>query len=168
MACAFLLRMVSDSAGPGLAPAESHLDYYTASAYAGPGMAGGMGADGWDGVPESADASPASFLVSIYLIGSIIQINAYTSWYLERSLRMRSVVEGVTEVAAAHPGSAFLLQGVDNGLFQTGFQDGVFRLIGTLRKSIWFREVKRASKRAPISEAWRRGPSPPSVPSDRE
>jgi hypothetical protein len=43
---------------------------------------------------------------------------------------MRAVVLGVQQAAHNHPGSAIILQGVDNELFQSGFQDDPFRLFG--------------------------------------
>jgi hypothetical protein len=69
-------------------------------------------------------------LLGTFLTGSTREIDAYTHWYYNRALRMRATVLGVQESARAHPGSAIILQGVDNELFQSGFQDDPFRLFG--------------------------------------
>jgi len=69
-------------------------------------------------------------LAAAYLAGSIHLIENYTRWAYARSLRMRAVVLGVEEVAHAHPDASILLQGVDNDLFQAGFQDNPWRLFG--------------------------------------
>lgn len=72
----------------------------------------------------------AIFLGAAYLIGSIQLIQNYTRWDYDRSVRMRTVVLGVERVALAHPGAAIMLEGVDNDLFQAGFQDDPWRLFG--------------------------------------
>jgi hypothetical protein len=71
----------------------------------------------------------ALVLVAAYLGGSILEIQRYSRWYQERSEHIRTVVLGLRDAQQAHPGRAFLLQGVDNELFQSGFQDDPFRLI---------------------------------------
>lgn len=69
-------------------------------------------------------------LAGCSLAGSIREDDAYTNWYWHRSLEMQSVFFGVRDTLRAHPGSALILHGVDNELFQTGFQDEPFRLLG--------------------------------------
>jgi hypothetical protein len=69
-------------------------------------------------------------MLGAFLYGSTREIGAYTRWYYNRSMRMRAVVLGTQQAARAHPGSAIILQGVDNELFQSGFQDDPFRLLG--------------------------------------
>jgi hypothetical protein len=69
-------------------------------------------------------------LVAASLAGSIREDDAYTRWYYNRSLRMESLFFGLEHTLHAHPGNAIILQGVDNDLFQTGFQDDPFRLLG--------------------------------------
>lgn len=69
-------------------------------------------------------------LAACSLAGSIREVDAYTRWYYERSIRMETVFVGLEAALRAHPGSTLILHGVDNELFQTGFQDGPFRLLG--------------------------------------
>ena len=54
-------------------------------------------------------------------------------WYLERSLPLRTLVRGLRDLNAGHPGRMVLLQGIKSDLFWTGFTDGPFRLIGLNR-----------------------------------
>ena len=72
----------------------------------------------------------AGVLLGAFLYGSTREIDAYTRWYYNRSVRMRALVSGTQQAIRAHPGSAIILQGVDNELFQSGFQDDPFRLFG--------------------------------------
>jgi hypothetical protein len=69
-------------------------------------------------------------LVAAFLRGSVRDINAETAWFLRRTSRMRFLVRGVQAAAAAHPGTALVFEGVDNELFQTGFEDNPFLLAG--------------------------------------
>lgn len=69
-------------------------------------------------------------LAAASLTGSIREDNAYTRWYYNRSIRMESLFFAVQNTLRAHPGSTLILHGVDNDLFQTGFQDDPFRLLG--------------------------------------
>jgi hypothetical protein len=46
---------------------------------------------------------------------------------------MRLVFRGAEETAEDHPGTALIFKGVDSALFQTGFQDRPFRLVGIER-----------------------------------
>jgi hypothetical protein len=76
---------------------------------------------------------PRAFAVALAacsLAGSIREDDAYTRWYYRRSIRMESLFFGVQNALHVHPGNAMILQGVDNDLFQTGFQDDPFRLLG--------------------------------------
>ena len=43
---------------------------------------------------------------------------------------MEALFRGLEHTLHNHPGNAIILQGVDNDLFQTGFQDDPFRLLG--------------------------------------
>jgi hypothetical protein len=69
-------------------------------------------------------------LASVYVTVSAAGIQAQTRWFQTRSNRMHEVVEAVAAEAAAHPGAAIALQGVDDELYQTGFEDHPFRLVG--------------------------------------
>jgi hypothetical protein len=69
-------------------------------------------------------------LAATYLIGSIHEIDFDTNWNYDRSERMRMVFQAVDEAERYHPGSAILLSGVDEDLFESGFQDYPFRLGG--------------------------------------
>jgi hypothetical protein len=72
----------------------------------------------------------AVFLGAAYLFGSVQLVENYSRWSYDRSLRMRLVVMGVESVAQRHPDATILLEGVDNDLFQSGFQDNPWRLFG--------------------------------------
>jgi hypothetical protein len=65
--------------------------------------------------------------------GSIAEIDSLTDSYLDSSIEIRDVVQAVEATVQQHPGAPVLLQGVDNELFQTGFQDKPFRLVGAQR-----------------------------------
>jgi hypothetical protein len=69
-------------------------------------------------------------LAVLSLAGSLREDDAYTRWYYRRSVRMEALFFGSQDAVRAHPGSALILHGVDDDLFQTGFQDGPFRLLG--------------------------------------
>ncbi len=83
-----------------------------------------------------ARSRPAAYiLAALYLIISGAGIQAQTRWFQARSNRMRQVVESAAAEAAAHPGAAIALQGVDDELYQTGFEDHPFRLVGAAQ--VW-------------------------------
>jgi hypothetical protein len=69
-------------------------------------------------------------LAASSLAGSVREDDGYTRWYYRRSIRMEALFFGIEDSLRAHPGSALILHGVDNDLFQTGFQDEPFRLLG--------------------------------------
>jgi hypothetical protein len=111
-------------------PLPNHIqDYYATVPILGLAWLGGWAIvsgyhQGWPG------RVAAVVVAGAFLYGSVREIDAYTRWYDNRALRMRSVVLGVQETARAYPGAAIILQGVDNELFQSGFQDDPFRLFG--------------------------------------
>ena len=72
----------------------------------------------------------AMALGAAYLLLSAAGIDAQTRWFEQRSNRMRDAVEAVATEAAAHPGVSIALQGVDDELYQAGFQDHPFSLVG--------------------------------------
>jgi hypothetical protein len=77
-------------------------------------------------------------LAAAFLAGSLPQINADTAEWLERTSRMRIVVREAQVAAAEHPskdvaGTALIFKGVDQELFDTGFEDEPFRLMGITR-----------------------------------
>jgi hypothetical protein len=69
-------------------------------------------------------------LAAASLAGSVREDDGYSRWYYRRSIRMETLFFGIEDSLRAHPGSALILHGVDNDLFQTGFQDEPFRLLG--------------------------------------
>lgn len=77
----------------------------------------------------------AAGLAGAYLIISAAGIQAQTRWFEERSNRMKEVVEAVAATAAEHPGAPIAIQGVDDELYQAGFEDHPFRLVGADR--VW-------------------------------
>lgn len=72
-------------------------------------------------------------LAAAALAGSLPQINTDTAEWLERTSRMRMVVRAAQAAAAEHPGAALIFNGVDQELFDTGFEDEPFRLFGVTR-----------------------------------
>jgi hypothetical protein len=75
-------------------------------------------------------AAIAVALAALFLTASIREINLMTLFAFKRTDRFRVFIRGLEDVERLHPGAAILLQGVDNNLFQAGFQDGAFRLFG--------------------------------------
>ena len=75
----------------------------------------------------------ALLLPTLYFVGSIAEVEAGTRWWHDRSIPVRNLILTMQDVEVAHPGTAFLLQGVNNELFQSAFQDGPFRLVGAQR-----------------------------------
>ncbi len=69
-------------------------------------------------------------LVALYLIDAIPAIQSGTAWYLDHTSRMRLAFRGMEEVGQAQPGAIVIFKGVDNDLFQTGFQDNPYPLAG--------------------------------------
>jgi hypothetical protein len=68
--------------------------------------------------------------LALYLAANLPAIGAGTAAYLERTSRMRLAFRGVQEVAFQHPGAMVIFKGVDNDLFQTGFDENPFLLAG--------------------------------------
>jgi hypothetical protein len=71
--------------------------------------------------------------LALYLAGNLPEIGIGTAWYLERTSRLRLAFRGMQEAAFQHPGTMVIFKGVDNDLFQTGFQDNPFPLAGVSR-----------------------------------
>jgi hypothetical protein len=69
-------------------------------------------------------------LVAAYLAGSIHEIDLATAWVYEHSDRMRVLLEAVDDAVRRHPVTTIVLSGVDQELFQSGFQDNPFQLYG--------------------------------------
>lgn len=74
-------------------------------------------------------------LAAAYFAGSAAGIDAQTRWFRLRSDRMREVVESVGAAAAAHPGDALVLEGVDDEFYHAGFDSHPFFLVGVNR--VW-------------------------------
>lgn len=72
----------------------------------------------------------AGALALAYLVPSAAGIQAQTRWFHDRSQRMRSVIEGMSTIASAHPGTEIVLEGVDDELNQAGFDAHPFSLFG--------------------------------------
>ena len=72
-------------------------------------------------------------LAAAFLAGSLPQINMDTAEWLARTSRMRILVRTAQAAAAAAPGTALIFKGVDQELFDTGFEDEPFRLFGVTR-----------------------------------
>jgi hypothetical protein len=74
-------------------------------------------------------------LAAAYFVGNAAGIQSQTRWFQTRSQRMHMVMEGVAAAVAAHPGDAIALEGVDDELYQTGFDGHPFLLVGAER--VW-------------------------------
>jgi hypothetical protein len=72
-------------------------------------------------------------LAIAFLAGSIEEISLSTAWFRSRAGRMRVLYRAMEQASASHPGTALMFQHVDNELFQSGFQDDPFRLVGISR-----------------------------------
>ena len=90
-------------------------------------LAGAALANAWQaGWPARALAAAA---LALYLPGTLHQIDDSTTWFLDRTTRLRTVVKGLRDASREHPGSAFILTNVDQNLYDAGFEDDPFRLI---------------------------------------
>lgn len=69
-------------------------------------------------------------LTVAFLVGSITEISITTAWFRARAGRMRALYRAVEQ---PRPATALMLAHVDNELFQSGFQDNPFRLVGINR-----------------------------------
>jgi hypothetical protein len=72
----------------------------------------------------------AVILPMLYFAGSIRELDSGTHWYHDRSIPIRKVMLAMRAIEIARPGTALLLQGVDNDLIQSGLQRDAFRVIG--------------------------------------
>jgi hypothetical protein len=68
--------------------------------------------------------------LTLYLANAIPAIGEGTAWYLDHTSRMRTAFRGMEEAGRRYPGTTVIFKGVDNELFQTGFQDNPYRLAG--------------------------------------
>ena len=68
-------------------------------------------------------------MAALYLGSTIYEAELYTAWYRDRTLRIKAVVQGVETAHRAHPDCAFILQGIDADIFNSGFEDDPFSLI---------------------------------------
>jgi hypothetical protein len=108
-------------------------DYYLTMPVLGLAWLAGWGiVSAWraTGVGGAFARAAAVTLVAAYLTGSIHEIAFATVWNYDRGDRMRVLCEAVDDVERTHPGTAILLSGVDEDLFQSGLQDYPFRLYG--------------------------------------
>jgi len=72
----------------------------------------------------------AAVAVTLYLANAIPAIGEETEWNLDVTSRMRLAFRGMEEAARRYPGTSAIFKGVDNELFQVGFQDNPYRLAG--------------------------------------
>ncbi len=111
-------------------PLPNHLaDYYLTAPMAGLAWLGGWAlVAAWKaGIPARIGSAA---LVTLYLINGIPAIQAETAWYLDHTSRMRLAFRGMEELGRQQPDAIVIFKGVDNDLFQTGFQDNPSRLAG--------------------------------------
>lgn len=119
---------------PVLLLPEHLTPYYLTLPMAGFAWLAGWGiAEAWStkGWPRVA----ATGLAGVFFAISAAGIEAQTRWFEARSNRMQEVMETVGAVAAQHPGLGIALRGVDDELYQAGFEDHPFRLVGAER--VW-------------------------------
>lgn len=94
----------------------------------------------------------AAALAAAYLVASAAGIDAQTRWFRERADRMRMVVDGVAAEAAAYPGIAIVLEGVDQELYQSGFDSHPFLIAGVDRVFRAPDDVSEAGLRAAVAK----------------
>jgi hypothetical protein len=72
-----------------------------------------------------------STLLAVALVsGNSYEATITARWYRNRAERMRALYRAAEKIALQHPGTALLLRGVDNDLFQSGLEDQPFLLVG--------------------------------------
>jgi hypothetical protein len=111
-------------------PLPNHIsEYYLAAPLAGLAWLGG-----WALVAACRSGRATGLIaagcLTLYLANALPAIRENSVWYRERTSRMRLAFRGMEEAAYEHPGAAAIFNGVDNDLFQTGFQDNPYRLAG--------------------------------------
>ncbi len=111
-------------------PLPNHIsDYYLAGPQAGVAWLGaGALLAAWRSGTIARAAAAA--LAALYLVNAAPEITRGTSWYQDRTSRMRFVFRAMEELAWQKPDTVVIFSGVDNALFQTGFQDNPFALAG--------------------------------------
>jgi hypothetical protein len=111
-------------------PLKNHVsDYYTMLPAAGLMIASGwMLASAWNAGLAWRAAGCA--LTGVWIVASVAETRAIEQWFVERTSALRRVVDAVAAVEDRWPGKKVLLAGVDQDLFNTGFQDGAFAVAG--------------------------------------
>jgi hypothetical protein len=72
----------------------------------------------------------AVVLAALFVAGAAAEIACMTKFFQERGRRMQNLLLTIQESVRVHQDSIFVLRAVDNDLFQFGFQDDPFRLVG--------------------------------------
>lgn len=115
-------------------PLPNHIsDYYLTASMAGLAWLGGSAlVAAWNAGSKAGIGARigAAALVALYLFNAVPAIRDGTAWYLEHTARMRVAFRAMEEVGQEQPGATVIFKGVDNDLFQTGFQDHPFLLAG--------------------------------------
>ena len=111
-------------------PLPKHItEYYVAAPLAGLAWLGGWAlVAAWRAGTIARVASAA--LLTLYLSNAIPAIGEGTAWYLDHTSRMRIAFRAMEAAGRRYPGTILIFKGVDNELFQTGFQDNPYRLAG--------------------------------------
>lgn len=108
------------------------LNYYLTIPLIGMAWAAGWALD-WGWSAGGFGSTVAIAMAAVFLAGSLPQIDAETTDWLRRTSRMRLVVREAQRVTARHPGSALIFKGVDQEVFEAGFEDEPFRLFGVTK-----------------------------------
>lgn len=104
-------------------------DYYLTIPVLGLAWLAGWGlVSAWNGGWIARGIALAALL--LYLPASVHHIGDGMSWFVNRTNRFKTVVFGLRDASLAHPGSVFALEGVDSEVYQSGFEEDAFRLIG--------------------------------------
>lgn len=72
----------------------------------------------------------AGAIAGLYLVLMMWETSMYANWFMHRSRPMQALMEGVRKAHDEHPNAVFLLQGVDDDVYQSGFEDDPFQLLG--------------------------------------
>jgi hypothetical protein len=122
--CAWFLLLL----GPLLVLPNHFIEYALTTPMIGLAWLGGAGvAAGWRA--GWLWRSAAAMIALIYAIPAFYEADLYTTWWHDRAQRIQAVVEQIESAKRAHPGSVFLIQGIDTDVFNSGFEDNPFALI---------------------------------------
>lgn len=125
----FFLSWFLITLAPVLPLPEHRTDYYLTIPVIGIAMLGGSAAGRW-----RSRSFPRRILVAlplaIYLWAMVTTSRAVTTWWVGKSLGVRTLVLGAVSARAAHPGKAIAVDGVTTELYEISLAHDPFRAVG--------------------------------------